>query len=156
MATNVRAVLTASFLLMLAITLNARVIQEQGGQEDNGEILREILHDIKQGSIGDDDIDQMKKEILALLLNDQEAKAQANLYDPNKFEGDLDIPQEEKNEAYGTTSKPVAAEAQATMYGSDLFEGDLDISEEQKNDAYGKSSEVSDLHVIKCVFSCTF
>ncbi len=61
MATNLRAVLTASFLLMLAITLNARVIQDQGRQEDNGEMSREILHDIKQGSIGDGDIDQMKK-----------------------------------------------------------------------------------------------
>ncbi len=37
MATNMRAMLTASFLLMLAITLNARVIQEQGRQEGNVE-----------------------------------------------------------------------------------------------------------------------
>ncbi len=101
MATNVRAVLTASFLLMLAITLNARVIQEQGGQEDNGEMLREILHDIKQGSIGDGDIDLMKKELLALLLNDQEAKAQAASHSQSLF----DISQEEINGAYGKSSE---------------------------------------------------
>ncbi len=105
MATNVRAVLMASFLLMLAITLNARVIQEQGGQEDNGEMSREILHDIKQGSIGDGDIDQMKKELLALLLNDQEAKAQAASHLQSLFEGDLDISQEEINDAYGKSSE---------------------------------------------------
>ncbi len=46
-------------------------------KEDKKEMSREILHDIKQGSIGDGIIDQMKKEILASLLNDQEAKAQA-------------------------------------------------------------------------------
>ncbi len=144
MATNVRAVLMASFLLMLAITLNARVIQEQGGQEDNGEMLREILHDIKQGSI----VDQMKKQLLALLLNDQEAKAQAASHLQSLFEGDLDISQEEIDDAYGPTSKPVAAEAQANdLYGSDYFEGDLNIPQEEINDAYGKSSEVSDLHV---------
>ncbi len=98
MATNVRAVLMASFLLMLAITLNARVIQEQGGQEDNGEILREILHDIKQGSIGDD---LMKKQLLALLLNDQEAKAQAASHSQSLF----DISQEEIKDAYGKSSE---------------------------------------------------
>ncbi len=149
MATNVRAVLMASFLLMLAITLNARVIQEQGGQEDNGEILREILHDIKQGSIGDGDINQMKKQLLALLLNDQEAKAQAASHLQSLFEGDLDISQKEIDDVYGPTSKPVAAEAQANnLYGSDYFEGDLDIPQEEINNAYGKSSEVSEGDIV--------
>ena len=140
MATNVRAVLTASFLLMLAITLNARVIQEQGGQEDNGEMSREILHNNKRGSI----IDQMKKEILALLLNDQQVKAQANL-DSNLFEGDLNLPKKEIEDAYGPTSKPEEgeAEAQANLYGSNYFEGDLNLPKKEIEDAYGKSSEVS-------------
>ncbi len=146
MATNLRAVLTTSFLLMLAITLNARVIQEQGRQEYNGEMSREILHDIKQRSIGDGDIDRMKKEILALLLNDQEAKAQAASHLQSLFEGDLDLPQEEIDNAYGTTSKSVAAKAQAASH---LFEGDLDLPEEIIKHAYGKSSEVSDLHVVR-------
>ena len=89
MATNVRALQTVSFLLMLAITVNARVVSEQGGQEDNGEMSREFLHDIKQGSI-----DQMKNEILALLLNDQETIAQS------LFEEDLNIPKKEMDPAY--------------------------------------------------------
>ncbi len=131
MATNLRAVLTTSFLLMLAITLNARVIQEQGRQEYNGEMSREILHVIKQRSIGDGDR-ALKKEILALLLNDQEAKAQAASHLQSLFEGDLDLPQEEIDDAYGTTSKSVAAKAQEII-----------------KHTYGKSSEVSDLHVVR-------
>ncbi len=60
MATNVRALQTVSFLLMLAITVNARVVSEQlGEQEDNGEMSRKFLYSIKQGNI-----DQIKKEML--------------------------------------------------------------------------------------------
>ncbi len=128
MATNVRAVLMVSFLLMLAITLNASVIQEQGGQENNGEMSREILHDIKQGSIGDGDIDQMKKQLLALLLNDQEAKAQAASHLQSLFEGDLDIPQEEINGAYGKSSEVSDLHVSVSLYvlkviriGSNVF-----------------------------------
>ena len=90
MATNIRALQTISFLLMLAITVNARVVPEQvRGQEDNGEMSRKFLYDIKQGSI-----DQMKNEILALLLNDQETIAQS------LFEEYLDIPKKEMDPAY--------------------------------------------------------
>ncbi len=136
MATNIRALQTVSFLLMLAITVNARVVPEQGGQEDNGEMSREFLHDIKQGSI-----DQMKNEILALLLNDQETIAQS------LFEEDLDIP---KNPAY-RPSKPEEAQAQASLYNPDLFEGDLKVSDKQIKAVYGTSSEVRKVTCVQIV-----
>ncbi len=150
MATNVRALQTVSFLLMLAITVNARVVSEQvRGQEDNGEMSREFF---KQGHIGDGDIDQIKKEILALLLNDQETKAQAPSQLQSLFEEDLDIKKEEMDPEYRPTSKPEEAQAQDGMYNPDLFEGDLKISDKQIKAAYGKSSDVRKVTCVQDTF----